>query len=320
MKRDISFDAAKGFAIFSVVISHIMTFLGLHNEVLMHFIVSYYMPLFFFISGFWGYKKTLKPTKVIHKRFIELIVPYLTVAAIINASYCFIAGIPFWSHYLTDESKGGFWFLLVLFIYFFIYATAKFIASGNDKLLSVILIVVYILLFIVSFIIPTELCHLLSLSSIRKFFPIFLLGLLIRKYESTIHPWSVRCFIIASIVYITTILLTFLMQEKSVMQMMVWSIGAFFCPVSYIGLFKRSKFLSSIFSTCGRYSITIYIYHYIFIYFVKIFTTHFHLTITGYGIITNTIIIMIGGIIITWLCTLLGSKVNNFKYKTYLGL
>lgn len=67
MKRDLGFDAAKGFAIYSVVVLHIINFLGWRNDNILHYIVSYYMPIFFFISGYFGYKKDLDACLVIKK-------------------------------------------------------------------------------------------------------------------------------------------------------------------------------------------------------------------------------------------------------------
>lgn len=113
--RDSSFDAAKGLGIYAVVLIHSINFLGWENPVLSHLIVSFYMPVFFFISGYFGYSKKRSASEIITKRFKELVVPYLTVGLVMKVLVNLIFNTGFLNNYLLDESKGGFWFLLVLF-------------------------------------------------------------------------------------------------------------------------------------------------------------------------------------------------------------
>lgn len=259
MTRDLSFDAAKGFGIYSVVLCHTVTFLGWENEWLLHYITSYYMPIFFFISGYFGYKEIFNPKKLIVKRFKELIIPYFSVGLIINLCWCWVSDISFWNHYLTDESKGGFWFLLVLFVYFLIYGTAKYIAKQNDNILLFILLISYFVVFILASIVPKDIGHLLTLNSIRKFFPIFIIGLLVRKYETMLKPWNTLCFAVSGSIYITILLLTSKIPEKTYLNMILWSIGAIFGPIFYLNIFKRFRIPRTLFFFPGRYSLTIYI-------------------------------------------------------------
>ena len=268
MKRQICFDSAKGFAIYSVVLCHCISYWGWHNEALIHYIGSYFMPIFFFVSGYFGYKKDLRPYVVVKKRFIELIVPYITVGVLINSIWCLLFDKPFWIHYILDESKGGFWFLLVLFFFFLIYALAKAVSSRKDKVMFSILIGAYLIIFVLVSVLPTDVCWLFSLMSVRKFMPIFIAGLLVRKFELQIRPWSTTVFIIAALFYISTTAITFCMMGKTYISMLLWSIGAIFGPIFYLNVFKRVRGFAAL-SFWGRYSLTIYIYHFIIIYIHK---------------------------------------------------
>lgn len=321
MQRDLSFDTAKGFAIYSVVLCHLVSFLDWDNEILMHYIESYFMPVFFFISGYFGYKKEINSVSVIKKRFKELVVPYFTIGFFINLIWCYVRDISFWNHYLLDESKGGFWFLLVLFFYFLIYAGAKTVAPHNDKIVFGILAGVYLVSFFAATLFPQNLSWLLSLMSIRKFMPIFIVGLLVCKYKSQIKPWTVSCFIVSAIIYVTTTSLTFHIEAKTYFSMALWSIGAIFGPIFYIGLFKRLNFFDKIFSFCGRYSLTVYLYHYVFIYILKALTPPlFQFETNLCNIVSINFMLFSVAALITYLCSKAGSACTDFKYRYYFGL
>lgn len=168
--RDISFDAAKGLAIFAVVLIHTINFFEWKNAFLSKIIVSIYMPIFFLISGYFGYTKTKKPKEILTKRFKELIVPYLTIGLIINIVVHYVFDVDFLHHYILDESKGGFWFLLVLFAFFCCYATSLKISRGNDMTILGILFLFYLVFFVLAFTAPKWAYDAFSLPSLRKFF------------------------------------------------------------------------------------------------------------------------------------------------------
>lgn len=56
--RDLSLDFMKGFAIFLVVLGHVLQYTsGVEHHPFRDFIYSIHMPLFFFVSGFLASKK-----------------------------------------------------------------------------------------------------------------------------------------------------------------------------------------------------------------------------------------------------------------------
>lgn len=264
--RDSSFDAAKGLGIYAVVLIHSINFLGWENPVLSHLIVSFYMPVFFFISGYFGYSKKRSASEIITKRFKELVVPYLTVGLVMKVLVNLIFNTGFLNNYLLDESKGGFWFLLVLFFFFFCYAVALKVSKGEDKVLFGIMLILYLLFFVGAFVAPKWAYDAFCLPSLRKFFPYFIGGMLVRKYSSHVSFWSVKNLVITGIIYALLLLIPI---EKTIPGLIIWSVCAFFGCLFIINLFKSLPFECKLLSFFGQYSITIYIYHYIFMYILK---------------------------------------------------
>lgn len=256
MERDSSFDSAKGLGIYSVVLIHIIDYLGWRNGLLSHVIVSYYMPVFFVISGFFTYNDKYSSRDLIRKRFKELICPYLTIAIVINFYRTVILGGEFWNHYLFDESKGGFWFLVVLFIYNCFFAIAKEISGKNSNMFFIVLISIYLFFLLITPYVPYFYYELFSLPSIRKYLPFFIFGMLIRKYEQEVKPWSKQSYVLSGLIYFSLLMFPF---SKTYFGLIIWSICATAGSIFIICTFKHFSYLSFPFSGIGKYTLTIYI-------------------------------------------------------------
>ena len=318
-KREICFDAAKGFAIFAVVLIHSINFLKWSNPVISHVIVSFYMPIFFIISGYFGYNKKYTAKDIISKRFKELIIPYLTIGLLINLFGLFLFDNNLLHHYILDESKGGFWFLIVLFFCFVFYACTKKLSKGNDKVLFSLMIFVYLCFFILAFLSPSWAYDAFSLPSFRKFLPFFIIGLYLRKKESIFHPWSKKMLIISGIIYFSLI---WIPVNKNISGMFLWSICALGGSLFIINVFKFSSSLSKLFSFWGQFSLTIYIYHYILMYILKAITpplSEMCCSSQLMPVIINICFIILAAII-TSICAYIGKLCNTWKFKIYFGL
>lgn len=318
-KRDISFDAAKGLAIFSVVLIHSINFLRWSNPILSHVIVSFYMPIFFLISGYFGYNSKYGAKAIIAKRFKELIIPYLTIGLAINLFGAYLFGYNVLDHYILDESKGGFWFLVVLFFCFVFFAIAKKLNKDNYKELLSLMILVYLCFFILAFLLPSWAYDAFSLPSFRKYLPFFIMGLFLRKKEHVIHPWSKNILIGSGIIYLSLI---WIPVNKTIAGMVLWSICALGGCLFIINIFKCFPSFSKLFSFWGRFSLTIYIYHYIIMYILKVIIPPlsdicYHTQYIPAIINTGFIILAIA---VTSICAYIGRLCDNWKFKTYLGL
>jgi len=99
------FDSAKGFAIFSVVLAHLNTFLDWKNLLLSYVVHSYFMSLFFFISGYFCYREVpFLQFSFLKGKIKQLVIPYLTTCLLV----CFFIHYYFKLIYLIDT----YWTLL----------------------------------------------------------------------------------------------------------------------------------------------------------------------------------------------------------------
>lgn len=128
-------DALRGFTMFLVVFWHVMALsFGVSSEesIVGNFFLSFRMPMFFFISGFLGYKiaegldfGTYK-SLIKKKSFVQLVPTFILFSlwCIVNNS----SPLVFFEKGLT-----GYWFTLVLFEMFVIQYTVSLIFSRLNK-------------------------------------------------------------------------------------------------------------------------------------------------------------------------------------------
>lgn len=155
-------DYAKGIGIFLVVLGH--TIRGLLNSSIVDssitvaridgWIYAFHMPLFFFLSGLFIERSTLKPLPdFLLKRLKTIVYPYIlwsllqSIFQAIMSSYTNsqISLVELWK--IIYDPVMQFWFLYVLFVMGLIYAIARKIGISNSGFLifSILLYVTQIL-------------------------------------------------------------------------------------------------------------------------------------------------------------------------------
>lgn len=174
-------DIAKCIAIISVVVWHVLlmdlyNFHDVWDSPLVKFISPYPMPLFMFLSGLVSI--TAHPKNGIIqdgvKRIRQLIVPFIVVASIFSLWKEYSLGFVF------DTFKWGYWYLWVLFTY---YLFSYPLNGGRTWLRYLFAFVIW---FVATRIInrfPETISNLLSLQLIVKYFPYFLMGNIIKRYQ-----------------------------------------------------------------------------------------------------------------------------------------
>lgn len=114
----------RGLAIFIVVMYHsYAVFSGIEpgGFSICTFLVSFSMPLFFFISGFVLYKKDVEWTSKEIIRFVKnKSLPTIISPCIFLFVICLVSGTSF-VHSLGEDMKRGYWFTLTLFEYYIFY-------------------------------------------------------------------------------------------------------------------------------------------------------------------------------------------------------
>ena len=203
-KRLAYIDAMRGFSMILVVFSHVQYFgYGEFIQSVYNFcgggscliyrdlITLFFMPLFFFISGFVLYKPDVEwngimSFKFIAKKALQLLVPTLVFISL----YIFVYNSPL--NLLCRSGRLGYWFTIALFEYYLLYTLFRWICyrlhrhEGTDWLLlsgSAILYFAVTQSVLNRLGVNNETISLLGLDQLRFFF-YFAIGSLVRKHFS----------------------------------------------------------------------------------------------------------------------------------------
>lgn len=128
-QRDYSLDLMKAFAIYLVVMDHLVSGTDGINNSFRTFIYSCHMPLFFFVSGVLAYKKmdSLKNIWHFFAKKCRLLIPLFVFGfgnvLILNQN---IEEFFIWH-------KFGLWFLWTLFLFFAVYSLSQAILIKNNN-------------------------------------------------------------------------------------------------------------------------------------------------------------------------------------------
>lgn len=171
-----------------VVFGHVLLSMGFPTDstVLGSILLTFRMPLFFFVSGFFAFrimeKWTLIMTKTIMKRKIQ---------AQVIATLFFYALFQFCHNdsplLFLDDGFSWFWFTVVLFQMFIIYAIIAILERtlGKPIIVTPALIILSVILFIChvrNLGIDNQLSTILSWYYLTEYFQFFVIGILSRKY------------------------------------------------------------------------------------------------------------------------------------------
>lgn len=187
-------DAVRGFTMFLVVSQHITTFWGdglaVKYSTLDQTLMTFRMPLFFFISGFIAYKGaefwnwsffTHRMVTKAQVQLIPAIVFYILFALCFNMEpFGFLHGF------------GFFWFTPVLFGMFCIYFPFCYFLRNHPKALDWTFVVIAVIAAMPIFPvlrhfinIPPVFTTVLGLDNILYYFEFFILGHFVHKYQKT---------------------------------------------------------------------------------------------------------------------------------------
>ena len=196
-KRIEYIDAIRGFTMILVVFSHINIFsLDITNSFVNSIFVSFFMPLFFFISGFVGFKLMawdkntyLAMTK---NKFLHQLVPTLILGIIYTCVYLTNCNL---MDFIGNSAKLGYWFTIVIFEMYFIFYTLNLcLYNFNVKRFEKRLFISLVLLSILSFCLwiiftkfSNKLVDAFCLLNLCKFFPYFAFGIICSMNKDLFH-------------------------------------------------------------------------------------------------------------------------------------
>lgn len=155
-KRIEYIDALRGFTMILVVFHHVLLFsLDIHDAFIDRVIKSFFMPLFFFISGLMGYKENIvwdckTWCAMTANKVQSILIPTLILGFIYTYGYRDLNI----SSFVTDYWKLGFWFTFTLFEMFLILYMVNVLVykpnSGVFKMYQQIAIVTLSVVFLIA--------------------------------------------------------------------------------------------------------------------------------------------------------------------------
>lgn len=285
----------KGLAIFLVVMGHILTMCvrDIDRAPVFKFIGQIHMPLFFFISG-WLAVKTADGgtlcTPSLVSRAKRLLLPMLGASTLWIYYYpCSGLQSPFdstWSGLWLNEWKNGYWFTLVLFEIFAVYAAVTFVMRRSRSMWADIAVsaIAWAVVGLVNMAIPAEVSAATSLGLVFTFFPIFMAGVVARRHADgfmrlcalswavtvsllvivvcmALVCWPWRYAFVSDTVFVAVqILLQLALVVVAVAVVKPWSEAAF-APER-----PRPARLASMWAYLGDKSLAIYLLHYFFLF------------------------------------------------------
>ena len=276
-KRIAYIDALRGLVMFTVVYQHIAGFMGGadgHECVINEVMVSYFLAIFFYISGYVLYKKEISSIKgcikLMGNKIKMLLIPLITFSLIYSTIF----------YPRTKVFAGEYWFLLVLLIFYFLYYFISAISYKKESVkwwllcsFSIIFVICKILYVGVQW----EYYDRLYLGNIFIYFPFFVLGVLSRRFKTyKVAILSNNCLnTIAIVVYVLSLIVVrnIDVPDKilSGLRLIVMLYSGSYIVLSlfyrYRDYFAENGNVSKAMQYIGRHTLDIYMLHYFFIDF-----------------------------------------------------
>lgn len=289
-------DAMRAFAIWMVVYEHTITF-GIyipteqttpwHNTFLYWFFMSFFMPLFFMVSGLVGYKavqnwsRRLYTRQVLH-RAVQLLIPTIVFFCLLKWSQ----GINPW-RYFCLKGLAEYWFTYVLFLYLLIYYTVSIIVKacrGGERICTWLMLALgaFTSVFIYSYFQYRDISF--TKLNFLHYFLYFSLGLFLRyyfpKFKELLH--SNTLITVAIIVAVTCCYLYYNVDthNQDYLYLYLFRLSYFFAlPLSLLyitfvafqrgeGWFERRGVVQDAIALTGRRTLDIYMLQYFFLPFI----------------------------------------------------
>ena len=266
-----------------VVFGHVLmtTFgIGGYSSVLGSIVLTFRMPMFFFISGYIAYKAVERWNaqffvENLRKKALVQIVPTIVFFSL----YTICMGgnpISFFKY-----GFGGYWFTLVLFEMFVLYYTLSLIGRYTTSRVvdwSLIALSVIGVAVLVLFRNDSRWWDVLCMENLTKYFQYFAFGILCRKYSEAFLRYVKSDYFRLGVivVFVICLLLYFDVEFKNAMSLAYKAVHDII--VRYAGLlllfiiffskeayFASETRLSRILQFVGRRTLDIYLLHYFFI-------------------------------------------------------
>lgn len=314
-------DVARTIAIFSVLIYHF----PLRNEIwgLTTFISTYFLSLFFFLSGL--LTSPQNTTEWIKRKVRRLLIPLLSFYVLLIPFLSILQKTPILTvchNVLWAESKGGYWFVFTLFatitLVWLIYCIYKKFSLSKWAYI-ILLILPWVIACGVSIFIPQDISYLLSIPSFNRYYIFFLFGMAIRN-SSHLPTYIQNNYIYAFITLCYIVLIAISIMKfptvNSYFSFMIWLLTNIFGCLCIVETCKRICAKTTVpnwITWISEDSLGIYLGHYFFLYSSK--ALFLQIPVSPYiTLIPYTILLMFVSLVMTRLL-----HKNTITAKLFLG-
>ena len=177
MQRNNTYDIAKFVAITAVVLYHVENYIY-SNGYLHSFIDTFFLSIFFFISGLLTKESKIYEDGWIRKQAIHLLIPFVFCFFLIGFVKWFIGGKPIFTLHSLGDAKSGYWFILSLFeFYGVMWILSGLLSKFQNKLTRISLLTLpFVVVSGLCIILPYEVAGYISLMSFRRYWLFFAYG------------------------------------------------------------------------------------------------------------------------------------------------
>ncbi len=290
------FDILKGWAIFFVVMGHVLTMCirDIDSCFAFKLISEIHMPIFFFISGYFSYKATEGKIKLpnIRKRFIQLIIPAVIVGSLwiwyFPHSGLKSPIVSTFDAFYFNSWKNGYWFTFCLFEIIILFALVGIFTNlikSKYSFITTSLIFEIVLIALTKHILSENIVSLLSLDLTTLFFPIFIIGVAAKKYTHAFnyvinsnYIYTLSLILFGILLYFVAYFweFTFIPESNLFKLRILLHIPLIIIAINIVKLYENKHSVSTsitpshklyrTWSYLGRESLSIYLLHYFFLF------------------------------------------------------
>lgn len=319
-------DSMRGFSMLIVVFGHVMMSMGVggYSSFLSSVLLTFRMPLFFFVSGFFSFRALMWWNK---QRVADILKRKCQAQIICTIIFLFVYQIVMSGGVSLSDGFGGYWFTIVLFQMYIIYLILSLVSRiiHKDIILPVMLLLSAMgIMILACFNRDSWLWNFLCWENLTKYMQFFTLGIMCSKYKqkffSLLDNNLFRLTVIVG--WIVCMILWYNLGFKN-SQPIIYAfihdiVVRYFALMTVIIMFSSNKNMFSadtnwarLLRFIGRRTLDIYMIHYFLLPDLSIFTPWLK---TGNMVIPQMIIGLIITSAIVACCLLISSILRKSRY------
>ncbi len=282
-------DAMRGFSMILVVLGHVLLYMGIGGEttILSSVLMSFRMPLFFFVSGYFSYRAMSWWSG---ERIYDILGRKVSAQIVSTVIFLSIFQIVFDGRLDLSHGFGGYWFTIVLFQIYVLYLAVSVIDKVINVKISLIAMAVFSAIGVFLSVYPSHytVYEFLHWNNLSHFLQFFTLGLLCSKYKGQFFELLNKDSIITTLIIgwlflllvgwrwslnSSSLFLTYIVRYELVKYFsLLIVIMMFYTSSSYLsGNTAIPKFLRFI----GQRTLDIYFIHFFFLPDLKEYSAYF---------------------------------------------